>query len=154
MVSPGGYQEGVGVSRDNKEASKWYRAAADQGEPQSQTNLGSMYAHGEGVPQSYAEAAKWFRLAANQGLAKAQLNLGMFYVNGLGVRKNKVQAYLWFELAAQRGELDGGLAQQAIATEMTQGEIALAEMLARNWKPKSERSTPADGAGAAHGSVL
>ena len=35
------YNNGHGVSEDNKEAEKWYRKAAEQGDVGAQTNLGS-----------------------------------------------------------------------------------------------------------------
>ena len=74
-----------GVPQDYKEAVKWYRLAAEQGDATAQYNLGIMYDNGQGVPQDYKEAIKWYRLAAEQGNAKAQYNLGAMYDNGEGV---------------------------------------------------------------------
>ena len=51
---------------------KWFRIAAEQGEAEAQTNLGTMYQNGKGVPQSNIEAVKWFRKAADQGDPDAQ----------------------------------------------------------------------------------
>ena len=39
---------------------------AEQGNSNSQYNLGAMYSQGQGVPQDYNEAAKWFRLTSIQ----------------------------------------------------------------------------------------
>ena len=37
------YDNGEGVPQDYKEAVKWYRLAAEQGNANAQTNLGNMY---------------------------------------------------------------------------------------------------------------
>ena len=79
------YANGKGIPQDYREALKWYRLAADQGDADAQLNLGGMYARGEGVPQDYREALKWYRLAADQGHADAQSNLGGMYYEGRGV---------------------------------------------------------------------
>ena len=69
------YANGEGVTRNDEEAAKWIRKAADQGDPHAQNNLGVMYATGRGLPKDYAEAEKWFRLAADSGDAKGKENL-------------------------------------------------------------------------------
>ena len=46
-------------SRNYKEATKWYKKAANQGHAYAQTNLGTLYANGQGVRQNYKKAAKW-----------------------------------------------------------------------------------------------
>ena len=51
------YQTGKNVTQDYKEAVKWYRMAAEQGDAQAQNSLGVMYANGEGVIQDYKEEA-------------------------------------------------------------------------------------------------
>ena len=78
------YHNGQGVPQDYREAVRWYRMAADQGDADAQFNLGVMYDNGRGVPQDYAEAVRWYRKAADQGYADAQFNLGVMYYNGRG----------------------------------------------------------------------
>ena len=58
---------GQGVPKNNKEAVKWYRLAADQGDFGAQNNLGHMYEHGLGVPQDYIQAHMWYNLAGYAG---------------------------------------------------------------------------------------
>jgi TPR repeat protein len=53
------------------EAVKWFRRAADQGDPDAQYNLGLMYEKGRGVSQDDAEALEWYRRAEDQGNAAA-----------------------------------------------------------------------------------
>ena len=69
------YEYGLGVSRDYNEAVKWYRKSAEQGDADSQCNLGHMYAQGLGVQKDYYEAEKWTKKSAEQGNAQAKKNL-------------------------------------------------------------------------------
>ena len=66
------YAYGDGMPKDNAEAVKWVRRAAEQGYPQAQVKLGVMYEYGLGVPKDMDEARKWYRKAADQGHAEAQ----------------------------------------------------------------------------------
>jgi TPR repeat protein len=139
------YKNGEGVPQDYNEAMIRFRKAAGQGYAIAQHNLGSMYHKGEGVPQDYNEAAKWYRKAAEQGLADAQSFLGAMYGTGHGVPQDNVLAYMWLTLAASRfsaseGEKRGRtvVTGEIIASRMTPEQIAEAQRLAREWKPKKE----------------
>ena len=60
------------MPEDDREAVKWFRKAAEQGDASAQYNLGVMYANGEGVPEDYVKAYAWqppnpVNLAAAQG---------------------------------------------------------------------------------------
>ena len=120
-----------------------FKPLAEQGNSNAQFMLGRMYRHGYGVPQDYTEALKWFRKAAEQGNPDAQLKLGVMYALGLGVPQNYVRAHMWSNLAASRlspGK-DRDLAaenREALAAKMTPAQIAEAQRLAREWKPKPE----------------
>ena len=76
------YAEGRGVARDDAEAVRWYRKAAQQGYAIAQTILGFMYAEGEGVTRDDAEAVRWFRKAAEQGNAEARKVLRLRGLSG------------------------------------------------------------------------
>ncbi|TFG65431.1 MAG: sel1 repeat family protein [Gemmatimonadales bacterium] len=141
----GMYQEGQGVPQDYAEAVKWYRKAAAQGNPFAQLNLGHMYAAGHGVPQDYAEALQWYRNLAERGDAYAQANLANMYYFGQGVPQDYVEAHKWYELAA--GNVSGSETEDRdrvatyhdnLAKKMTDAQIAEAQNLAREWKPKVE----------------
>src|SRR5437762_3227473 len=68
----------LGVAKDEAEAVKWFRKAAEQNVADAQYNLGVCYA-GQGVTEDDAESVKWFRKAAEENLADAQYNLGVCY---------------------------------------------------------------------------
>ena len=130
------YDTGQGVTQNYAEAVKWYRLAAVQGNVKAQNNLGFMYANGQGVTQNHAEAVKWYRLAADQGNARAQSNLGFMYAKGEGVLQNHVQAHKWFNLAGAGGVENGRKNRDIVATKMTPAQIAEAQRLSLEWKPK------------------
>ena len=115
--------------------------SAEQGDPSEQYRLGLRYDSGDGVPQDPVEAVKWHRLAAEQGNADAQYNLGVSYDIGQGVPQDYVLAHMWFNILASRaiGPLATVFAQERgkVAGKMTPQQIAEAQRLAREWKPKT-----------------
>ncbi len=113
-----------------------WRPLADQGNPKAQNGLSHMYRNGLGVPQDHAEAAKWVRMAAEQGHILAQFGLGLMYAEGQGVAQDYVQALMWWSLAASQGDGFMAMGRFRLASEMTSAQIAKAEKLAREWKPK------------------
>ena len=105
----------------------------------AQNNLGTLYDRGQGVAQNYAEAIKWYRLAAEQGHDVAQYNLGTMYAVGHGVPLDYVSAYKWLNLSAAQGYDLAVENRDFVAKYMTPVQIAEAQKLAREWKPKPER---------------
>ncbi len=132
------YERGKGVPQDYKEAMKWYRKAADQGYASAQYIVGDMYDKGLGVTENYAAAVRWYRKAANQGYAPAQTNLGFMYSIGQGVTLDLVQAHMWYNLSAMKGKKIAREVRDLLAKVMTPAQIAEAQRLAREWKPKGK----------------
>ena len=137
------YRKGSLAPKDDVEAARWYRRAAEQGDAHAQFNLGASYTGGRGVPQDDAEAVKWYRLAAEQGDSLAQFNLGAMYCNGRGVPQDYVQACMWFNLSASRGTQSAVASRDRILGLMTPIQIIEARELAREWQPV--RAVPASG---------
>ena len=84
---------------------------------------------------------KWYRLAAERGYAEAQVFLGNMYGNGDGVARDYVLAHMWINLAVARwppGPIRDELAsaRDKIEKHMTPDQVAEAQRLAREWKPK------------------
>ena len=97
------YFDGKGVKQDNKEAVKWTRMAAGQGNVLAQYNMGYSYYNGLGVPHDYREAVNWYKKSAEQGYAHAQFLLGLCYDNGQGVPHDYGEAVKWYKKAAEQG---------------------------------------------------
>ena len=108
--------------------------------------VGSMTAHGADFDFAsgmkaynsgdYATALRIFRQFADQGYASAQNNLGVLYHFGKGVTQDYVHAHMWYSLAAAGGEKVAGTWRDILAGKMTPDQIAEAQKLAREWKPK------------------
>ena len=80
---------------------------AENGDPEAQYTLGTMYYDGSGVTQDYQIAASWMGKAAEQGLAKAQTFLGYLYETGEGVTQDYEKAVLWYRKSAEQGNAVG-----------------------------------------------
>ena len=134
------YHNGLGVKQDHKEAVKWLELAGELGNAEAQINLGRMYAKGRGVKENHKKAVKWYQLAGEQGDADAQFNLGLMYDEGQGVDQDYVLAHMWANLGASNGSKDAMKGRNIVEKKMTKQQIAEAQRLARNWKPKNDSS--------------
>jgi TPR repeat protein len=137
------YSRGEGVLESNTEAEVWVRKAAEQGHAKAQYDLGFLYKVGL-HDQDYVQSAAWYRMAAEQGHVGAQFDLGVAYEHGSGVPQDYVLAHMWFNLSAarktdQKERADAVNARDRVAAVMTREQIADAQRLAREWKPKPAR---------------
>ncbi len=95
------YLSGYGVERNEVEATKWQRKAADQ----------SWEAYGEialnyYTLKNYAEAVKWSHKAIDAGIADGAFCLAICYQFGNGLAHDHVEAISWYKHAADKGHLD------------------------------------------------
>jgi TPR repeat protein len=128
------YHKGWGVRFNNAEAIKWLRLAADQENAQAQVVLSTIYVLA--VRPDYAEAFKLRLRSAEHGYRYAQDYLGSMYALGLGVPVDNLQAYFWHDRAAAQGVQSAAEKRDLIAKLLTPDEIAQAQKLAQEWKPK------------------
>ncbi len=115
---------------------------AERGHESAQYNLALMYFLGEAIPLDYKEAFRWFRASAVQGNSSAQGSLGAMYRKGLDLPQDYIQAFMWYDLAVAKSELDQerrvwARNRDSLAEKMTAEQIAEAQRLAREWKPKT-----------------
>lgn len=129
------YRKGSLAPKDDAEAAKWYRRAAEQGDAHAQFNLGALAMAGRGVAQDDLEAVTWFRRAAEQGDALAQFNLGTMLFNGRGAPQDYVEACMWFNVAASRGTQMAASTRDRIEKQMSPIDIYEAHKRAREWRP-------------------
>ena len=150
----------LGVAKDEAEAVRWFRKAAEQNLAKAQYNLGVCYAEGQGVvvdgeaaakwlhkaaDQNLAEALTWLRRAAEQNHAQAESNLGVCYDRGQGVAKDGVEAVKWLRKAAAQNDAD---AQNVLGTCYYNGEgVAKAQVEAVKWYCSAAEQNDADGQG-------
>ena len=97
----GGYVEGVEVTPDGAESTRWLRIAADNGDTQGQVLLAERYLNGVGVAQDFSEAEKWLLRAAESEDAAALFMLGQLYEEGIHVSEDITKAAMWYRNAAE-----------------------------------------------------
>jgi uncharacterized protein len=137
----------LGVSQDYTQSMRWYRMAAERGLSAAQKKMGDFFFLGEGVAVNYREALTWYQLAAEQGDGAAHLALGVLYEFGKGVPQDFVRAHMWYNLAAANGDTsldkireDIETFREALAVQMTANQIAEAQKMAREWRPKKAKN--------------
>ena len=79
------------------------------------------------------DALTQFEADARKGRADALYNLGLAYSTGQGVGVDYVAAHKWFNLAAMKGSELAKSWRAQISREMSTGQIAEAQRLAREW---------------------
>jgi uncharacterized protein len=128
---------------DYIKAARILGALAARGDSNAEVRLGYMYANGFGVPQSHVAAAEFYQRAAQRGHPTAQYLLGTAYDVGRGVERDDVLSYMWLNLAtagASPRERDHyARIRDAIASKMTQNELATGQYLATGWAASRAR---------------
>ena len=87
------------IRKNEKEAVKWYKKAARQGNSDAQRSLGAKAY----LISNYRKAVYWYKKAARQGNSDAQCLLGDCYMLGNGVLKSYAKAEKWYKKAAEQG---------------------------------------------------
>jgi TPR repeat protein len=100
------YSEGLAVTKNSKEAIKYYKISAKSGYVPSQAYLGYCLYNGIGIIKNQMEAVKWYRLASNQGYAPSQTNLGICYEYGIEgcLEKDVTKAIELYQRAAEQND--------------------------------------------------
>ena len=94
---------------NHAEALRFYRQAADAGDPVAMRRTGAFFDLGRGVGQDYQEAMRWYRRADAAGDATATVNIGRLYDRGRGVAQSYAEALNWYRKAAAAGQPSGML---------------------------------------------
>lgn len=114
-----------------------FRAAATEGNPAAQFNLGLWLMRQPGAGPFPAEAQDWLRQSANAGFAPAQTMLGRMHLGYPGGARDVQKAQAWFAKAAEQAfpEACYQLAELAVA----QGATPKLYAQARDWLQKAAR---------------
>lgn len=78
------HQEGIGVLKKTEQAFRWYKKAAEAGDPGSYFNIGCMYYYGNGCQENNAEAWKWFIRGSQIPFGSCFYQLGLMCQEGYG----------------------------------------------------------------------
>ena len=125
-----------------EEALQVFLLHAEKGDVPSQIQVGMMHYYGFGVPKDKSEALRWYRLAAEQDnaetAAEAKFRIGFMYDHGSGVPQDYVLAHKWMNLAAAQDRYGAAEYRRLLESNMTSGQIAEAQRLAREWLAERE----------------
>ncbi len=80
---------GAAWRRDDAEAVRFFRKAADAGDANAMAYLGIMYAEGHGVAKDEAEAVRLYRLAMETDRDVGVSNLAWMYAHGIWPREGR-----------------------------------------------------------------
>jgi len=91
------------------DAVRWFRGAAEGGDPLGMHGLAVCLEVGAGVERDAAAATRWLRKAAEAGLPQAQLRLAFRISNGEIEDPDPDAAGMWMRRAAEGGMIDAQL---------------------------------------------
>lgn len=102
MVAVGlAYAQGKLAPKDQAEALRWYRQAAEKGDADGMSLLGTTLLRSGKAGE--AEGFQWVQKAAEAGNPEGQAALGMELILGRLAPQDVVQGYAWMVLGAQGG---------------------------------------------------
>lgn len=97
----------IGAGANAKQARKWWRQAARQGNREAQLALASSYLVSNDVPDRLTKAAKWLGRAARGGDPESMARYGEMLARGEGMARDDAAALDWFQRAADHGDAGG-----------------------------------------------
>jgi uncharacterized protein len=118
--------KGQGTRVDQDEAVRWYRRAADMGDPGALTFLAALKRQ-EG---RYGEARAMLDRAIEQDYGQAYIELGYLHDRGLGVERDRRRARDYFEAAARKGLPYG---KRLLAQQLLRGDDGVTGVLRGLW---------------------
>jgi TPR repeat protein len=109
------YENEKGVKKDNQEALKWFKTAAEKGHVRAQVYLGRIYTQ----QQNLDEAAKWLEKAASKGHIESKFLLGLILLRQEKSPGDTINAVKLISFAAASGNAD---AQYVFGTLLESGK--------------------------------
>jgi len=100
------------------------KTKAEDGDLESQYEMGWRHALGMGAELDDDVAVEWLKVAADAGHMLAQNNMGARYYSGDGVEQDLKAAYRHFYLAANQGDRKAGKNLDVIAKKLSEADLA------------------------------
>jgi len=125
------YEDGAGITQDNKSALYWYEKAGHKGDVRAQRFIGAMYHNGKGAGKNYEKAIYWCEKAAKQGDVVSMNRLGLLYVHAENeAQRDRNKAAYWYIQSKKQGN-QNGVVLLANLVEYLESMSALGESWAR-----------------------
>ena len=104
------YYNGAGLPKNEEEAFKWMKLAADNKHNLAQFYLAHFYEKGIGTEKDINKTVEYEVKAAENGVIRAQYSLAARYAFGQeGVTQNWPEAAKWYRMAADKGHVGSQL---------------------------------------------
>lgn len=108
------FQQGQGVSEDQRKALDYVATAAELGDARAQYELGMAYEKGHVLERDIVKAAEWLKRSAEAGNPDGQFAYGVMLAtaHGAGLDKatpaDRAEALVWLKKARSGGHLEAG----------------------------------------------
>ena len=96
------FHYGIGITKNDQEALRMFRQAAQYGDPRGYSFLGLCYQHGTGVNKSMQKAIRYYHQATDNNGMEGPLYLGICLLDGLGMNINEKKAAKYLSLSSKR----------------------------------------------------
>jgi len=111
-------ENSTGAAPDFQKAARYFKQAADLGDPDGAYALGILYRNGTGVEKSDKRGAEWIARAAEEDNIPAEVEYAIMLFNGTGVDKDETAAARLFLRAAAH---NNPVAQNRVARLLATG---------------------------------
>lgn len=114
--------------------------SARAGNPDAQFKLGKVYCCGNGPGKNSSIALSWLCKAAKQDHPGAQYEIGRYYAlrtdtyYSTSQAQARIYAYMWYSLASVGGWPMAAAERDALAQDMSRGELTEAQSHIREWR--------------------
>lgn len=129
------HEDGVGTSKDIKQAFDWYSKAAKQGHEGAQYKMGTFYEQGRVVKKDTKAAMEWYKKAADNGSRQAKQRMNAIAASDQKVQQAKQEREKQQRAAAAKAEQE----RKAAATAEQQRQAAAAKEKARKEATKAKK---------------
>ena len=137
------YINGQGVPQDYAAAVSWYRKAADQGDADAQYNLGVMYDQAGACRRTMRRRRRGIAKPPTRAMPPPRTTSASCTSTARACRRTmckRICGSTLRRLTSQKEDRDKAVKNRdRVAAKMTPAQIAEAQKLAREWKPKPER---------------
>ncbi len=128
---------GLGVTRNDADAAKWFTHAVEKNNADAMAELAVMYRRGEGVEKDTQRAFALSMKAADLGNATALYDVGQAYQQGNGVTKDMIRARYWLERADAIESAEEAKARPVVTTDASGIEQKPISRLSDGCRPRN-----------------
>ena len=138
------YDQGIGITKNHKEAKNFYEQSAKQGNLNALYNLANCYEYGIGIVQNESKALENYKKLYEQDYVEAIYKMAWFYENGISVSINKRRALTLYKEAAEKGSSEAQYYLAQSYQDPTNGKPNIDEakkwyyLAAKNNHPKAD----------------